>query len=829
MNRWVIFSNTKILPENNFKIDNIDDYLSDCARTVLTGDTAKDSPQYIKHELALNVKIDLSNSQQALDFFKYSNNINYMAIQNSEDSLPVYYFVLKKTWISSQCISLVLKMDTINTFRDDPDPISPSIKTRNNYRISNRTLVNREHKDRFTRIIPEDFIGELNPNNLTGFTEVSYARYDVVFTIKLPRFLGYEVSVEITNPSYEVISESDFYDNYTQELIITLRVGTYGQDPDDMTADIKVSATSLGPVYRKIDLYSEGLTPILYKEDKQEIIDEAESHTWYLIYKNENEPDESLNNPLNCFLCAETPLTVTGLTSTFSLDTSLAEGIRYIIFANDGNFTFTYTGDNKTVSFKASDLIYQLHCYSLACMIYIDNAKLHIDLLVFIDKSQIKIFDNIIPVTIPCDTVEINGASFIYKNTSATIDSSWSEFSFKNNADTEEVDIIDHNEVTILGIDSVDRTDSRLIKIISLPYCPVEFKSGKLGNGEFELDNTEVLAKLKNLNTKFLNDLNFVSDIFSPLDTIDLTGKTTSDLRDDFFESKLFHSDYYQPKFVYDSFGFVFQLEKMTSKEFNFNVFSVNFKMTSTLNSRFLFEFPQYVCEGLEGQDYNNILPVARNNEEVIYNVQYLNYLRTGYNYDVKTKNRQEATSIIGTVLSGVGSIVSFASSAVTGGVGIAAGVTLATATATQVINTVNTVAQSEQNLEAKQEQLRRQASSVNGSDDVDLMSYYTGNKAKLVLYKISPKMRKALGDLFHYTGYVSGEMKKPDLNTRVWFNFISMDLQFEEVRNIPDSCLADLVDRYKQGVTVLHRHNNTYDFERIKENWEVSLNIPEE
>ena len=41
-------------------------------------------------------------------------------------------------------------------------------------------------------------------------------------------------------------------------------------------------------------------------------------------------------------------------------------------------------------------------------------------------------------------------------------------------------------------------------------------------------------------------------------------------------------------------------------------------------------------------EDYDNIVAVARNNEEVLYSSQYLNYVRTGYNYDVKAKQRQE-------------------------------------------------------------------------------------------------------------------------------------------------------------------------------------------
>ena len=41
-------------------------------------------------------------------------------------------------------------------------------------------------------------------------------------------------------------------------------------------------------------------------------------------------------------------------------------------------------------------------------------------------------------------------------------------------------------------------------------------------------------------------------------------------------------------------------------------------------------------------EDYGNILAVSRNNESTIYTSQYINYLRTGLQYDLKMKQAQE-------------------------------------------------------------------------------------------------------------------------------------------------------------------------------------------
>ena len=141
MNIWKLYLNSKIIPEKNFKVDSLETYLSTLTKVEITGETANLAPQYIKHDLSLIVKIN--KNQSTLNFFASANNYNYMSIKNDDDSYPVYYFIIKKSWISENTIALTLKMDTVNTFT----------AARGNFTISDRTLVNREHKDRLQKLI----------------------------------------------------------------------------------------------------------------------------------------------------------------------------------------------------------------------------------------------------------------------------------------------------------------------------------------------------------------------------------------------------------------------------------------------------------------------------------------------------------------------------------------------------------------------------------------------------------------------------------------------------------------------------------------------------
>ena len=113
-------------------------------------------------------------------------------------------------------------------------------------------------------------------------------------------------------------------------------------------------------------------------------------------------------------------------------------------------------------------------------------------------------------------------------------------------------------------------------------------------------------------------------------------------------------------------------------------------------------------------------------------------------------------------------------------------------------------------------------------SDDVDLMSEYTSNRASLMTYKTSDVMLDLLLDLFYYTGYADNAMGVPNLNTRKWFNFVACDAIITLVDgqkvNVSDEIQRELIGIWNSGVTVLHKVDGFYDMDQVKENAEVSI-----
>ena len=435
----------------------------------------------------------------------------------------------------------------------------------------------------------------------------------------------------------------------------------------------------------------------------------------------------------------------------------------------------------------------------------------------------------------------------------------------------------------ISSIETVDRTDTRIIGIIKLPYCPVPVT---ITNDTITYPDyiTENIVAWNNgssywylqVGTNFLNgfenELAISKDNF--FNTFYLSKNFITDAkRDDLAESALYRSEYYQNRFVYDSFVYSILNEKIKPSRFTGTTpLYIKMVTTTTMNSRFLFDFNNkdkaFVYDNAE-QDYPYIMNVARNNNIITYNSEYVNYMRNGYNYDVKAKNATilsanwglganilvtvsaiapAAKTIPGIIsnLSNIRKLTGLVTNSRTFDVrdlqeplSNIAGIAQQTAnnataqpialgnifgSVSGIINNINTIRQTENTFEQKQKQMAQASVSVAGSDDIDLLSYYSGNRMKLETWTCSDRMKKALADLYYYQGYSTNEQKVPDTTTRKNFNFIQCNAVLTNEKNLDDKYIENLKERYAIGVTVLHKYNNTWDWDQTSGNLETFL-----
>ena len=717
---------TSLSPNRNFLIEDFSTWLSSKATTLYS----YNSGQFIKQDMTLTLKVPLDEfSVNKLNV----NFVDYVSIKNIEEGTTTstfYYYVVHSVWRGKTTIELTLVLDVLNTYKIGTD-----------YSLSPRSFIKREHKDRFVK--------DSNKYVINNIIVKPHDSSPIYINKPLPQVAlrGYSDNVKgkmlnAGDIAYSFNFSIKYYDNGAPYLEIEFRQlnGNY-----NVNRELEV-IVYYDNIVRKIDLYSEEISAPVYSSEYYEIEDSKIAGSWYLYYKNRDDIDESKwnqKNPVECYLLPEEKININYITDIDDniIDlSSLSDGY-YLIGGGIYSFIIGVVGmgDISLQPTKDEEIVLEKH--SGHVNIYLCGGDYSLGVRKsYKDVSTMKL------------TTEISSVSCGYSASHNPIDDLQLFF---ENAEGE-VLLFGGTNSQHLVISSIyiDRVLAENIKLIKLPYCPTTYKLDSHNNVIFsscwEFDSSVEALKLTDLNQKFYNLL--LSD-YNPLENILMTLPAISedDLRNDDFESKLFHSDYYKPHFYYDSFNFDFELERVDTEKYLNSIsdkFQIEFITSRNIVSKFLFKFPQYqLSHSLS--DYDNIVCVARNNEEVLYNSQYINYIRTGFNYDVKSKERNESMSWASLGISTAGSIGSLALGAVTRNPFLVAQgvVGLAASFSNSIISIVKTSAQSEANIQQKLLEAKRQAVSVNNADDIDLLSYYSNNKARFKTYHVSNKIKEQLAE----------------------------------------------------------------------------------
>lgn len=806
-----LYSGVPLDVEKNKLVEGISDFLN-------TFQNVTKRYNYFKNDM--ETEIAFENNELSILNFEQSNvasvkseNYNYIkVVPIAKDSVaasgsPLYYFVTGFRWTGEKVVRLSLYMDVLNTF-----PIGTG------YNFGQKSHTVRKHQPRFeieTRterkavVLDSERLAIVSLTGPTGMTAANASAFLIP-----------------GHPAGMTISGGPYYLGNTVEYEVT------GLLPSQR-AELSITAVfAVGSVNR----YPEGLTPVLYKTEETRVLDTFDIG-WNLIYRNKNDinPADVQNvNPVECLLLPDTAVPVKYLshdvlpsqmaaTNFYTVSAQVNGDTPFSIVANgqkicDVNHTGTAwvwfnSVDRWAYLYAEGDGIYVVSIWQgnmtggafvrtgekhgpFAAIQFSGIGDVNYNIGLFSDYPTFN-KDKLYNANISLPTTPAPG--MVFPSTTAVAE--------------------------LQGIDSLDRTDNRIIKVIKLPYSPDRFPLDGVSHAlsvpegwSYTLSGN--LLTLDDPSKKFSRTFSahdetasFIPDPSRVLSLLAPVGIDTADVRDDSHETKIFHSDFYFPKFVYDSFGFGFALEQVDAKNAK-TVFRIRYSVTSTINSKFLFMFPDYIDSlKFTTEDYPGTLPVSRNNEETLFNSQYINYIRNGYNYDLKNKERQQFAAGLGLL----GNVAAM-------GAGVAAGNPMGVlmGAAGAAGNVANIIA-GEQQIEQKLLQAKMQAVSVSGSDDVDLMEAYSGNRAKMCLYQVSPRVRKALLDLFYLYGYVADEYGVPETETRYWFDFLQGDMVIVPVEHIPQNMQNEIRNRYAGGVTIFHHHTG-WDIEQTKENWERGL-----
>ena len=751
-----LYYRSKILKEKNFILDNgwtIQDY-SDPLETYLSTltHTVIYNFQHVKHDLYLSIKIN--KSQDDLELNSSIKDLNYVSIKNQNENSTMYYFVTSKKWMGENTLVLELEMDTLN-----------SIKYNVDYTVSKKSFIMRQHQDRF----------EYNDNN------------DITRHIDMK-------SEEINATVYK-LSQINLQDiNNPNNVEFALYYHNNGSNETDPIAcelvpstSFKVKSFSVSNFKINNSIIPAGKTAIVvYGYNKKSF-----GYGSYLIkdtrfgYVKDNQSGE-----IN--LTVVSPGVVDAPINAIAFQND--GGVIKVFFANFFPGGMGYISSiNWSQVLTSTDLL---------------NNELTV-----LDP------DNTMNVYEMTNTAFNNGAGV----SAATFENIMGAHDYNK---TYTLSSATENEYSMRSISQIDRTLSTNIKIINCPYCPTQISYIE-NTGAIEV--TDMWTVNVNDGTITLNDFNsnLVNNVTTDADNIfryfalsnAISGHTLSEIIDTgvpryILDSKYYHSDFYRIKFVYDSFSKVFPLEQINFKDYvgdqDYDYFKFKFVTSKNLQSKFLFIFNYEWYRPTE--DYPNVLIITRNNEGVLYNSSYLNYVRTGYNFDVKAKDRDIQ---LGAIKLGLGmQLGTVANSA---------------ATASRILDYTKSVAQAEDNMQRKMLELQMEGVSVKNADDYDLLKAYSGNLAKLCYYAINNDTQEAIENLFYYYGYKYDRQGIPNKDSRMFFNFVQANLVIDADNNIDDNIIDDIKSKFAEGVTFLHMHhtvnyNDFVDFDQEKENIEMLI-----
>ena len=373
------------------------------------------------------------------------------------------------------------------------------------------------------------------------------------------------------------------------------------------------------------------------------------------------------------------------------------------------------------------------------------------------------------------------------------------------------------------SIAELDRTDTRLVKVVEVPYLPLP------DDARYFIDKDYVRILFSDVEPSLRTKAGEFD--FDPAKYF--KGEYIADASYLLSDPKLYCSQFYKCKVAYDNSAINVYFDNISFKANGGDpTISVWFEPSTTLASSFLFSLENggnFDWKN-ETESYPFICVTDRNNELPLYTSDWINYLRNGYNYDKKRKAMEDATSWGSTaagiatsvisILGGAGLLGSPGGAAasiplISGGIAGLAGSAVGGITG-QIGRNISY----EQNLRA----LQLENYSVAGSNDLSLWLSYGKGCAKVETWEVIEPQRSQIADLFYMRGYAVNREGIPNTRCRRWFDYWegSPKWTMEFRQKWSEEWLSLLDAKFASGVTRLHKYQGRWDWYQEEHNWEV-------
>ena len=503
------------------------------------------------------------------------------------------------------------------------------------------------------------------------WNNLNYLKLGMNLTIKLPlnqvhqieNTCNYAIIEQDNNTYYYFVVDAKWIAKRTIQLILTLdTVQTFfpklkWSDKTQIIRETQDRLVKLNTNYylRKIDKYNEGFNPAKVQKVNETTINSAIGGKWYLVYmSNPATTQDKTGNPLFIGLLGTTSYTIynavnNGAAYNWVLDSSKV----YYITEPNAVINLTTSAGGAPKTFTLGDVI-DGNKISRAFKVYWGTGNFTVRKLYYTGDtypysfSDEKEIARVVATGNTISTLRVlhEALSTDYNKGITNIDKIDALPSIKINAGTLPA-------VKTTAYRDFDNSNSRLSKIIELPYAPVNITKNADGTYNFDGCTFNYGYNIMQVNTDRLSTSVKEDTRLQDLLYITITNPTPTDKPNINLESKLYSSEFYDYAYYYDTDKQPIRLEDISTNMLNCSI-NIHYNTTTTMNSDKQFYFAMHNATYNEMQPYELYLNCARSTEKMILNDNYAEYIKNGYNYDLWNQKRTEKIATINTVISGI-------------------------------------------------------------------------------------------------------------------------------------------------------------------------------
>ena len=510
------------------------------------------------------------------------------------------------------------------------------------------------------------------------WNNLNYLKLGMNLTIKLPldqvhqieNTCNYAIIEQDNNTYYYFVVDAKWIAKRTIQLVLTLdTLQTFftklkWSDKTQITRETQNRFVKLNNNYylRKIDKYNEGFNPAKVEKVNQAQIKSAIGDKWYLVYmSNPATTQDNTSNPMFMGLLSNISLKIANAgTGTTDVEIPIEDNYIYFIttsgLGEGGSLRIGTPGQGDVIRSELNKT--NGNATSRAFAVYRTAGGIFkIRRMYYTGDTYPYSFSSgdWTTYSVPGDSTKavIHNARVIHKVPDTDYNHGITSLDKIDALPAVEVNAGSYPELKTTAYENFDNSNSRLSKIIELPYAPITVTKNTDGTYNFYGCTFNYGYNIMQVNITSLSAFIKEDKRIQDLLYITISNPTATDKPNIDLESKLYSSEFYDYAYYYDTDKQPIRLEDISTNMLNCSI-NISYNTTSTMNSDKQFYFNVINGTYKEMQPYEMYLNCARSTEKMILNDSYAEYIKNGYNYDLWNQKRSEKLATINTLISGI-------------------------------------------------------------------------------------------------------------------------------------------------------------------------------